>query len=187
MAVVLGAVVLMLGVGPSGAAGTTVPSVRNQDWKNGAYDLGDGQFAFSGGRHADLMPDGSCSVCLTISEVAFGDVDGDGLEEAILLIDSNLGGAATSLDAYVFGLLDGKPVLKARIPGGDRGEGGLQSVSVAGGDVVVRRFESTTSDGACCPSRVLVERWRWRDGKLLREPGRPRLTKRRPRPWYLRP
>ena len=168
-------------------AATTGRSVRDRDWQNGEYDLGDRDFAFVGGRHTDLTDDGSCSVCLAIREVTFGDVDGDGSEDAILLIDSNLGGAGTSLDAYVFGLVDGKPGLKARIEGGDRGEGGLQSVSVSSGEVLVRRFASTPSDGACCPSRVLIERWRWRDGKLLKVPGAPRVQKRKPRPWYVRP
>jgi hypothetical protein len=83
--------------------------------------------------------------------------------------------------------VDGKPALRAQIEGGDRGEGGLQSVAVGSGEVTVRRFDSAPSDGACCPSRVLIERWRWRDGKLLKVPGAPRILKRKARAWYLRP
>jgi hypothetical protein len=179
------ALALAFGAAPGWAA--TTRSVRTRDWRNGEYDLGGRRVVFAGGRHEELDHDRSCSVCLTIREVTFGDVDGDGTEEAILLIDSNLGGAGTSLDAYIFGLVDDQPRLRAQIEGGDRGEGGLQSVSVASGDVMVRRFQSAPEDGACCPSRVLVERWRWRNGQLAKEPGAPRVRKRRSRPWYLRP
>jgi hypothetical protein len=168
-------------------AGSATRAVRDRDWKNGDYDLGDGHFVFVEGRHTELTEDRTCSVCLWIREITFGDIDGDGAEEAILLIDSNLRGAGTSLDAYVFGVVDGKPAFRARIEGGDRGDGGLQSVSVAAGEVLVRRFELTPSDDVCCPSRVLVERWRWRDGKLLKVPGAPRVQKRKPRRWSERP
>jgi hypothetical protein len=57
-------------------AATAGPSVRERDWQNGDYDLGDRRLAFVNGRHAELSDDGSCSVCLAIREVTFGDVDG---------------------------------------------------------------------------------------------------------------
>jgi len=180
-------VFVVTGVAVAARAGAATHSVRDRDWQNGDYDLGDGRVAFVAGRHTELTEDRVCSVCLSIREVTFGDVDGDGAEEAIILIDANLGGAGTSSEAYVFGLVDGKPALRARIEGGDRGDGGLQSISVVAGELLVRRFELTSSDDACCPSRVLVERWRWRDGKLLKMPGAPRVRKRKPRPWSERP
>jgi hypothetical protein len=109
------ALVLAHGAAKPGAAVGAEP-VRQRDWMNAEYDLGNGRFVFVAGRYADLT-EGRCAVCLYISEVTFGDVDGDGQEEAILLINSDLGGAATSLGAYVFGLVDGKPVLGAHIEG----------------------------------------------------------------------
>jgi hypothetical protein len=169
------------------AAGIRAASVRDRDWKNGALDLGSGRFVFVGGRYAELTDEGMCSVCLTIGDVSFGDVDGDGAEEAIVIIQSNLGGAGTSSEAYVFGLVAGKPVLRAHIDGGDRGDGGLQSVSVAAGEVIVRRLDLAASDNVCCPSRVLIERWRWREGRLVKSPGAARVRKRKARAWYLRP
>ncbi len=184
---VLAFAVFVVVCGPGLSSAAAPPSIRKRDWKNGAYDLGDGRLLFADGRHAEFAADGSCSVCLTIRDVTFGDVDGDGTEEAILLIDSNLGGPATSMDGYVFGMVDGEPVLRAHIEGGDRGEGGLQTVSVAAGDVIVRRFHSRSTDGACCPSRVVVERWHWQGGQLLKVPEAPRVRKRKPRAWYLRP
>lgn len=162
-------------------------SARMRNWNNGDYDLGDRRAAFVDGRHAEVGPGGTCSVCITIREVTFGDVDGDGVDDAILLIDTNLGGAGTSLDAYVFGLRDGRPVLKAHLEGGDRGEGGIQSVSVTAREVIVQRFEMAGNDGVCCPSRVLVERWRWTDGRLVKAPGAASVRRRKPRPWYVRP
>jgi hypothetical protein len=157
-------------------------SVRQRDWRNGEYDLGDGlKTSFVGGQ-ARTMEDGVCAVCLAIRDVTFGDVDGDGREEAVLLIDSNLGGAGTSLDGYVFGLQDGRPLLREHVPGGDRGDGGIESVSISSGHVIVRRFELGPRDGACCPSRVSIERWRWENGHLVKE-AVVAVRKRKPVRW----
>jgi len=158
--------------------------VRDRSWTEGSLDLGDGtpiRFVRGAYRARD-----DSQVSLQIEGVSFGDVDGDGAEEAILIVSSNLGGAGTMIEGYVFGLKDGAPVLRARIEGGDRGEGGLESAQVAGGEVVVRRFETGPTDAVCCPSRVLIERWRWSNGQLVKAAGAPRVVRRPKTHWRVK-
>jgi hypothetical protein len=136
-------------------------------WLNRTYDFGeDGTYAFVDGRHAELNENDECNLCLRIAQLTFGDVDPDGREEVLIVLISNLGGAGTSLDGYVFGTEDGTPVLRAKIEGGDRGDGGIESLSVDHGDLVVRHFSLSDSDGVCCPSQIETQRWHWVDGKL---------------------
>jgi hypothetical protein len=164
---------------------SVMAAVRAISWMDHAYDFGEGRsYIFSGGNYAELDSEGQCNVCMNIRAVTFGDVDGDGQEDALVLVSSNLGGAGTSIYGYMFGLEKGLPVLRATIEGGDRGEGGLESIIVKDGCVVVRRFASGASDSICCPTRIEIERWRWTDGKLVKT-GLTRVVRRPPRPWSM--
>lgn len=158
-------------------------TVRAISWLDQTLDLGDGRFAFSKGVYSAFADDGSCNLCLQIRSVEFGDVDGDGKEEALMVVSTNLGGAGTSLDGYVFGIANGRPVLLGKVEGGDRGEGGIESLEVKNRSLVVRRFVSSAADDVCCPSRVRVERWRWVDGRLVNT-GSARFVRRARTPWY---
>ena len=83
--------------------------------------------------------------------------------------------------------LDGAclPILRATIDAGDRGEGGVESMKVNDGLVIVRRFDSLLG-GSCCPGRVKVEQWRWTDGHL-KHVGRDRFVRRTQIPWFRSP
>lgn len=157
--------------------------VRSFPWMDTTYDFGDGnKMSFSKGTYADLDADGECNVCDRIRQIAFGDVDGDGREEALLVVSSNLGGAGTMICGYVFGLENGAPVLRATIEGGDRGDGGIESMKVQNGLVLVRRFGDENS-GACCPNRIEVEKWAW-TGTALEQRGKSTSMRRAPKPWF---
>src|SRR3954454_1484738 len=84
--------------------------VHEVPWGDLSYDLEDGTYRFSRREYRETDDSGQCLVCMRILEVSFGDVDGDGQEEALLVIATNLGGAGTMLTGYVFGLADGLPV-----------------------------------------------------------------------------
>lgn len=190
-------VVLSVGCGAhTGAAATATAkrpghlrkhtSVRDVPWMNRAYDFGDGQtHQFVRGRYSELDETGNCVVCQVVLAVSFGDVDRNGSEDAIVLTNTNLGGAGHLTRAFVFQLVDGAPTIMAEIEGGDRGEGGLESVSVEAGLVVVRRFNSLPADGACCPSQVLVETWRWQEGRIVKRDDPLCVERRERKRWSL--
>ena len=64
---------------------------------------------------------------------------------------------------------DGAPVVIGGIPGGDRGDGGIYDVNVEGGLAIVKRLHSLDEDGACCPSKVQVEHWRWDGSRFVED------------------
>lgn len=161
--------------------------IRAISWTDRTYDFGGGTtYNFSKNYYVDRDDEGDCNDCMHIRGVTFGDIDRDGQEEALVVVGTNLGGASTILSGYIYGLDNGSPVLRATVEGGDRGEGGIDSMMVKDGDVIVRRFAvsaSGSTGGACCPNRIEIERWHWDGGKLVKI-GASRIVRRAPKPWY---
>lgn len=174
---------------PSNAAPAAAErTVRDVDWANRTYDLGDeGSYAVAAGHHefaydedGNPVPLGSPEAAtmgwFTILETAFGDVTGDGVEEALIRTELSTGGTGRFTALEVFAIRDGEPVVIGEIPGGDRGDGGLAGVEVRGGLVVVERYLSLPQDGACCPSKLQTESWAW-DGARFVEDEQARLIR----------
>ncbi|MEZ4400174.1 MAG: hypothetical protein R3B06_09155 [Kofleriaceae bacterium] len=169
-----------------GNAGPNVnpAGVRAIDWDNRTYQAGDAsytvkdgqlEFAYDGdgnpvaGDYQPTDPDefverGSFQVLAH----PIGDVTGDGVDEAVVLTAFNGGGSGYFTGIDVYAMVGAEPEIIGGIPGGDRGDGGIASVAIADGVVTVERFMSTDEDGACCPSQLQHERWRW-DGKTFVE------------------
>lgn len=157
-------------------------SVREIDWRNRSY-WSSGQ-RFVAGHAAVVDEEGNCVANEAIMDVTFGDVDGDGSEDALLLVASDACGAGTMTWGYVYRMRGDEPVILTEIAGGDRG-GGLQKLLVEGERVIVRRFDLGPEDNACCPSRVNIESWRWRDGALIKDEKLVGTEAREPKRWSL--
>lgn len=172
-------------IGNSGTAATGGETVRDVDWMNRTYDSGDlGPVTLANGAYAFAFDENGNEVAadyepadpdayvergeLSVSAPTYGDLDGDGREEAILVTHFYGGGTGRFTGIDVWTMKDGKETLLGSIPGGDRGDGGIANVAVDGKVVVVDRMMSMEEDGACCPSKVQIERWSW-DGKAFIE------------------
>jgi hypothetical protein len=101
-----------------------------------------------------------------VFDTAYGDLDGDKKDEAIVLTVCNTGGTGNFTEGFIYGMNDGKPVLLARIPGGDRAYGGLREARVENGLLVVESNDVGEAGGACCPEFVVTSRYKVTDGKL---------------------
>ncbi|MCA9676671.1 MAG: hypothetical protein H6708_21395 [Kofleriaceae bacterium] len=181
---------------PSGSASTgpsnqTVqpgaePSVRTVDFQNFTYDLGsdgtytvaNGMFEFSYDADGNVIPAGAAQPdpdgyveqgWFQVAAPVYGDVTGDGVEEALIQSELNSGGTGRFSAIAVYGMRDGAPVVIGGIPGGDRGDGGIYDVNVEGGLAIVKRLHSLDEDGACCPSKVQVEHWRWDGSRFVED------------------
>jgi hypothetical protein len=105
-----------------------------------------------------------------VRQVTYGDVDGDGRDDAIVILVDFVGAPSQHRDdeALVFALRDGAPAVIARVPGGDREDGGLVEVTAEPGGV---RVEREVHDDRCAPCDsppTAVEHWRWDGGALVR-------------------
>ena len=172
-------------VGNSAGGGGGGATVRSIDWLNRSYDSGDmGQVTVVNGEYEFAMDEEGNMVApdyeptdpdayvergsFSVSPPIFGDVDGDGAEEAVLVSHFHGGGTGRFSGIDVYAIRDGKDVVLGGIPGGDRGDGGISDVRLEGQVIVVDRMMAMEGDGACCPSKLQHERWTW-DGKAFVE------------------
>lgn len=122
--------------------------------KNGKYETGDGE---------------NFPSYFEIAVDAYGDLDGDGKEEAAVSSLCNTGGTGQFSEGYIYTMKDGKPVLLSHFEGGDRGYEGLQSVKIKNGFLFVERNDGKAN---CCADETLTTKYRW-NGKKLVEVGKP--------------
>jgi hypothetical protein len=152
------------------------PSIRQTDFRNFTYrpaclGLGgkappirvkDGEYARDKG-----VED---RVYFKVVDVVFGDLDGDGQEEAVVETVCNTGGTGNFSDGIIFKLRNGRPAPVATLGMGDRADGGIDKIRVENGLIKVGRYGGRS--GACCPDYVETYTHKLAGGKLV-DVGRP--------------
>src|SRR5215208_4793942 len=91
-----------------------------------------------------------------VYDAEYGDLNGDKSEEAVIISNCNTGGTGNFSEGFIYSMKAAKPSLIARIPGGDRGYGGLRSAKVENGLLVVDSNDAGTDGAACCPQYVVT-------------------------------
>jgi heat shock protein HslJ len=94
---------------------------------------------------------------------AFGDVTGDGQEDAVLVLIATGGGSGTFYYLTVV-QHQGEALLDARTLIGDRVR--LNSLQIAGKQIVVDMLQAGPNDPQCCPSIQAIQRYQWTGAKL---------------------
>lgn len=100
-----------------------------------------------------------------VGEIVYGDLIGDGHDEAIVRTMCSTGGTGRFDEGFIYGMKDGKPVLLGRIPGGDRASGGVRCVRVEDGALKVERTGNETG-AALGVDFIDTETWKLQGGKL---------------------
>src|SRR5258706_11104090 len=90
-----------------------------------------------------------------IRGIKYGDLNADAKDEAIIITNCNTGGTGQFTEGFVYTIKAGKPILWARIPGGDRAYGGLRDARVENGLLVVESNDVGEESGACCPEFIV--------------------------------
>ena len=95
----------------------------------------------------------------------FGDLDSDGLEDAVVFLVESGGGSGSFV--YVAAQLnrDGKPVDAGAVLIEDRIQ--IKSAAIDGGQVLVEAIVPGPGDGACCPSHKANKVFVMQDGTLV--------------------
>jgi len=101
-----------------------------------------------------------------VGEILYGDLTGDGRDEAVVRSLCNTGGTGQFDEGFVYGMKDGKPVLLGRIQGGDRAAGGVRCVRIEDGALEVERIGNDTG-AALGIDFVDTETWKLQGGKLV--------------------
>lgn len=102
--------------------------------------------------------------------VNYGDITGDGIEEAMVALGIDNRGSAIPDYVYIFTIESGKPKLIWDFETGDRADGGLRNVYAENGQLVIELFGKDRviggqlyrgEEGLCCPSSFTRTRYRW--------------------------
>ena len=182
-------ILIFLGASSGAARAQAVKSVRQIDFKNFTYapvcggDISGEPFAVIPVKDGTInnvrevngiseVIDEKLPNYFNVEVAGYGDVDGDGIEEAIIESDCGTGGTGVFDEGYVYALKDGKPVLLARIEGGDRAYGGIREITISGGIVTVDRSDPGENGANCCAEIGIKTRYKW-NGKTLAAFGKP--------------
>ncbi len=107
-------------------------------------------------------------------QAVYGDLTGDGREEAAVVLYFTGGGTGAFSKGFVFDTRGGRLTLLTTFEGGDRADGGIREVTIKDGLLSVRRNEPERMNGVavglCCPLYLITTRYRW-DGKQLVQVG----------------
>ena len=145
--------------------------IRSVDFANFTFpwlrELGDSEKTFTL-RSGELKPTHDKNgmveeMGVTLQSIAYGDVTGDGREEAIVVLSMITGGSATPHASYIYASEGGKPKLLWAFSTGDRAEGGLRRVYAEKGELVIERYSPVNSKGDCCPTLFTRARYKWQD------------------------
>jgi hypothetical protein len=100
----------------------------------------------------------------TFESVSYGDLTGDGKDEAIIVLRYHSGGTQTTNYVYVYALDEHGPRLLAYCHTGNRSDSGLYGVYARNGLLVFELLDPAGASAECCSSRVLISSYKWRDG-----------------------
>jgi hypothetical protein len=106
-----------------------------------------------------------------VTSVVYGDLNNDGMDEAVVLTDCNTGGFSWFDEGFIYTMQNGKPVMLLRIQGGDRASGGIRAVRIENGLLLVERL-GRQRDGPVHAEYIYTTSYRL-SGKRLLQVGRP--------------
>ena len=97
--------------------------------------------------------------------VAFGDLDGDGIADAAVVVFTSGGGSGTFKHLIAVLDRDGAPVQAARAFLGDRVR--VESMTISSGEIVATMLAHRRSDGLCCPTLNVTRAFALRGDQLV--------------------
>jgi hypothetical protein len=128
-----------------------------------------------GGRYAFVTPDISedSAPYLALLRLVYGDVTGDGRDEALVQLHYGSGGSATWEYLYVYAIRDGSPALLGWLRGGSRGAGGLIGVSAKSSQLILTFNDPDKTAADCCSRGFVTLTYRFDQGRFV-ESGQER-------------
>ncbi len=115
-----------------------------------------------------------------VTDVSYGDLTGDGADEAVVSSGVSFGGSGFFANAVVYGMEDGETVELADLSFGDRATGGLHGTSIADGTLTAWVYDGT--QGACCPNFLVKASYVLTGSELVPTSTSPRIAYLAPQP-----
>ena len=106
---------------------------------------------------------------ISVDSVEYGDLDGDGVEEALVALNYSNGGTANWDYLYVYKFRDGQATLLARLETGSRAFGGLLKYFAHDGALTMEFADAEKREGDCCSRGYVRVHYRWGKGHFEEE------------------
>jgi hypothetical protein len=103
----------------------------------------------------------------SVEDVVYGDLDGDGKEEAAVGIIVNTGGTGQFSSGLIYTMRGGKATLLTTFEGGDRAYGGIVGAKIVNQTLIVERNAPGEFGAACCAEFIETTRYKWNGAKLV--------------------
>ena len=125
-------------------------------------------------------------ISVSLADVTYGDVTGDGQEDAIVDLEWETGGTAHPNFIYVYTMKRKTPRLVWAFETGDRADGGKKNVFAQDEELIIELYgkdkvigrdlyaDDGVHMGDCCPTLFTRTRYRW-DGRRFRKRGAPEV------------
>jgi heat shock protein HslJ len=151
---------------PTSAAGATpsreqLANMTYDGIQGGSVELSDGRFL------GEPFVEGGVSrpsVELLDEMTEFGDLDGDGADDAAVLLAESSGGSGTRIFLSVVSARSGEPATHGTALVGDRPQ--IRSMHISDGTIRLELVARGPEDPACCPTHFWTQEWALDDGEL---------------------
>ncbi|MGD9075169.1 MAG: META domain-containing protein [Desulfobacteraceae bacterium] len=158
----------------------TIHALKNAEYKS-EFSLNGRIRLFNGIYRGKIVPDSATELSVILSDqVAFGDLNGDGADDAAVVLITDPGGSGTFRHLGVVINEKGSPQHVASQLLGDRVR--VKFLSVNSGEIVVQMMTHGPNDPMCCPTFQVMRNYVLQEGKLVIA-GVRELMKRK---WALR-
>jgi hypothetical protein len=163
---------------------TQASAIRQIDFENFTYPAspiyskGARPFRLKDGEYRGRLEDSGVEPeRVSLVDIIYGDVTGDGIDDAILVLTVSTRGSAIPYYVYIYGIERSKPRLLWAFDTGDRADGGLRRIIGDNGQLLVELYGKeiyvggnyySGSGGACCPSHYTRSRYDWKQDHFVR-------------------
>jgi len=153
--------------------GLTRPSrtLTMNELKNAEYQSefsANGRVKLTNGIYKErIVPNSASELIITLSDkVAYGDLNGDGKEDAAVILITDPGGSGTFRHLAIVTNQNGRPKHVASHLLGDRVK--IKSLSVRTGEIAVEMITHGPNDPMCCPALEVTQNYLLQDNKLVK-------------------
>jgi hypothetical protein len=172
---------------PTETVETTESPLGKFDFKNYTYPLPRGwqgtmrEITLENGKAPLSMKDDERKIGASYVKTKFGEVTGDGQDEALVIIKIETGGAALPQVVYVFEWKNNQPEIIWYFRTGDRADGGLRDIRAENGELVIELYGQDRfifgdvetlkivgdEEQLCCPTYFTRNRYKLTNGRFV--------------------
>jgi hypothetical protein len=125
-----------------------------------------------------IAPESATELVIKLSDkMAYGELNGDGAEDAAVILISDPGGSGTFYDLAAVVNSNGNPQHAASAFLGDRVK--VEEVDISSGKIVVRMVIHKRNDPMCCPTLKVEQEYALQGDALVRQPVEMKASERR--------